>query len=142
MFSLPSFSKGITFVSDKRYRAEERDKDGKKIIIIWFGTKQIAKFEAATGDNFDGAYYYMCKRADKFTNNCYKFGYADNEKLQAFSQEELERVFSDAEDCERECLSYLRKADEQFSYMKELHDDYGLGFEDYDKMQKFFAEED
>lgn len=141
MFSLPSFSKGIMFVSDKRYRAEERDKDGKKIIIIWFGPKQIAKFEAVTNTGLNRDYYYMCERADKFTNNCYKFGYADNEKLQALNQEGLERVFSDAEDCERECLHYLRKADEQFSYMKELHNDYGLGFEDYDKMQKFFAEE-
>ena len=140
MFSLPSFSKGIMFVGDKRYRAEERDKDGKKIIIIWFGPKQIAKFEVAASDGIRH-YYYMCKRADNFVNNCHKFGYADSEKLQTLSQEGLERVFSNAEDYESECLSGLQKAGEFFSYMKELHDDYGLGFEDYDKMQKFFAEE-
>lgn len=142
MFSLPSFSKGITFVSDKRYRAEERDKDGKKIIIIWFGTKQIAKFEAATGDNFDGAYYYICKRADKFVNDCHYFGYANSEKMQALSQEGLEQVFSDAENYESECLSGLQKAGEYFSYMKELHEKYGVDFDDCDKLDKFFAEED
>ena len=140
MFSLPSFSKGIMFVSDKRYRAEERDKDGKKIVIIWFGPKQIAEFEVAASD--ERGYYYICKRADEFVNNCHTHHYADSEKLQALSQGGLEQVFSDAENYESECLSGLQKAGEYFSYMKELHDKYGLDFEDYDKMQKFFAEDD
>lgn len=139
MISVSGFSRGITYAKDKRFQLEDREtRNGIKQIVVWFGLKRIAVFDVPSDKDNWRAFQDTCNNAGNFVDDCVRYGYAGNEKLQGLEKEALLDLFSRAKDYENEMNEYLQEAGGFFHLVKELHKNYGLTFEDFDELDKFF----
>lgn len=143
MISVSGFSRGITYAKDNRFQLEDREtRDGTKQIVVWFGLKRIAVFDVPSEKDNWRAFQDTCNNAGNFVDDCVRYGYTDNEKLQGLEKDALLDFFSRLRTYEDEINTHLREAGDFFRIIQSYHENLGLNFEDYDKMQKTFAEED
>lgn len=122
--------------TDPRFqiRVEERA-DGKKQFVVWFSEKKLGTF---TMDEYSNAKYF----AERFINNCLRYGYADNEMLKNAEPESLPELFKEIDRREVDYWQHRDEVAQYFDHACNIFANYGIKINDFDKLDKFFAEED
>lgn len=128
----------MIYKADARFKIREEDHNGQTAFAVWFEDRKLIAFETRPYPDYQNGR----AKANAFMINCCIHNYANNKKMQAMTGEHLEELFHEIE---RREVDYWQHRDEVAQYFDNacnIFANYGIKIDDYDKLDKFFEEEE